>query len=203
MKQMPHLKIWKRILTQRRGTTQAAILIARIQLRYLHLLSDQPHVTQRALRSQLETLILPGLALYQTLRDESKDNQAALAEVEPMFKAAFFARLRRNITVLNHLADPFPVVRPALRRMTSTAYQPGACEVVEDSSECFAVNIYRCFILDTLKAYGAAELTTLYCKTDDWLAETLPKVRWLRTKTLGRGDDLCDFRWCRSSQERA
>jgi hypothetical protein len=56
-------------------------------------------------------------------------------------------------------------------------------------------NIYRCIILDVLSENNAKELTPLYCKTDDWLAQALPKISWERTKTLGYGDDCCDFRW--------
>jgi hypothetical protein len=88
-------------------------------------------------------------------------------------------------------------VRLVLRWMVRSPYRPDAQEIIEDSADCFAVNVYRCFILDTLTAHGAPELTALYCQTDDWLAETLPQVKWLRTRTLGRGDELCDFRWRR------
>jgi hypothetical protein len=87
--------------------------------------------------------------------------------------------------------------------MTKNRYLPGAHEVVEDSALCFAANTYRCFILDTLTEYGAPELTTLYCKTDDWLAEALPGVRWQRTTTLAAGGECCDFRWYRAGQEPA
>jgi predicted ArsR family transcriptional regulator len=45
---------------------------------------------------------------------------------------------------------------------------------------------------------GAPELTPLYCQMDDLLFEALPpEIRWERTKTLGRGDEICDFRWTR------
>lgn len=81
--------------------------------------------------------------------------------------------------------------------MARDEYLPGSQEIIEDSPDCFAFNVYRCFILDVLAEYDAAELTALYCKTDDWLAESLPGIRWERTRTLGRGDDCCDFRWCR------
>jgi hypothetical protein len=53
-------------------------------------------------------------------------------------------------------------------------------------------------------AYGAPELTPLYCQGDDSLFEGLPaSITWERTKTLGRVDDCCDFRWCRATPERS
>jgi hypothetical protein len=71
-------------------------------------------------------------------------------------------------------------------------------EPVEDNDRCFAYDVHRCFYLDVLTAYGAPELTALYCKMDDLMYEALPPtITWERAKTLGRGDDRCDFRWCR------
>jgi L-2-amino-thiazoline-4-carboxylic acid hydrolase len=41
----------------------------------------------------------------------------------------------------------------------------------------------------------------LYCLADDWLMENLPaSIKWERTKTLARGNELCDFRWSQGIQ---
>jgi hypothetical protein len=169
-----------------------------IKQRCTDLLAAQASLPNRHLQAQWEQLIAPGLALYQTLLAGSNASQETiLAEVETLFEASFFVTERRLVRLLNLLPNPFPLVRLALRQMTVDHYLPGASEVIEDSPDCFAANTTRCFILDTLTQHGAPELTRLYCKTDDWLAAALPKVRWLRTQTLADGGDLCDFRWCR------
>jgi hypothetical protein len=62
-----------------------------------------------------------------------------------------------------------------LKMMTRNEYVPGAQEIVDDDASCFALNVYRCFIFDTLAQHEAKELTALYCNTDDWLTEVLPK----------------------------
>jgi hypothetical protein len=136
-------------------------------------------------------------AIYKALLEQSDDRQKALAEVDILFRAAFFPAMMRGIRVLNYLPDPFPIVRPVLKMMTRDEYLPGAQEIVEDGADCFALNVYRCLILDTLAEHHAQELTASFCSTDDWLAELMPKISWERTKTLGRGGDCCDFRWCR------
>ena len=195
---MKYLKGWKMILSRVRGPTTAARLAAEMENRYYELLPTYAHITAKPLRDQLENLILPGLALYQTLlADMEGDRSAALAEAEGFFYAEFFTIERRFIPLLRILPDPFPILRPALRQMCRNTYLPGASEVVEDSQDCFAVNTYQCFILDTLTHAGAPELTPLYCKTDDWLAALLPNARWLRSSTLALGADCCNFRWCR------
>jgi hypothetical protein len=64
-------------------------------------------------------------------------------------------------------------------------------------------NIQRCFYLGVLSEYGAPELTPFFCKIDDWIMEALPPSIILeRRKTLGRGDELCDFRWRRARGDR-
>ena len=141
--------------------------------------------------------MLPGLSLYRALLEEESDRQKVLAEMDRLFRAAFFTGMEPGIRMLNHLPDPFPIVKPVLKSMTRQEYLPGSQEVVEDSPDGFAVQVYRCFIFDTLSAHGAPELTALYCNTDDWLAELMPKVRWERTQTLGRGGEYCDFCWRR------
>jgi hypothetical protein len=195
---MKYLRQWQRIMAENRGEKQNADLTMRMRTRYKALLHSHAHITSRPLRAQLTGLVLPGLALYQTLLEEAEgDRERALAETETLFHATLFRRERKLIPLLNILPDPFPLLRPALRQMTRNTYLPGSTEVVEDTADCFAVNTYRCFVLDTFTGAGAPELTALYCKTDDWLAELLPKVRWLRTETLARGADVCDFRWCK------
>jgi len=195
---MKHPKGWKRLLSQAHGPVFTARLVTEMRHRYHEMLPAYAHITNRPLRAQLVNLVLPGLVLYQTLlANLNGDRQAALAETEVLFKARFFSFERRFIPLLQVLPDPFPVLRPALRQMSRNNYLPGAAEVVEDTPDCFAVNTYRCFILDILTDAGVPELTPLYCKTDDWLAALLPKVCWLRTGTLALGAGCCDFRWCR------
>jgi hypothetical protein len=197
-----HLRNWKRIFKQRRGRTHADTLIGLVECELHQLQTSPPKIPNRTLQAQWDNLIAPGLALYRGLLAEgSQEQRAVLAETEVLFKASFFSLERMLLKLVNLVPDPFPLVRLGLRNMTQNHYLPGASEVIEDSNECFAVNTTRCFILDILTEHDAAELASLYCKTDDWLAAEVPKVHWLRTKTLANGESLCDFRWCRQNKE--
>ncbi|MGA9349224.1 MAG: L-2-amino-thiazoline-4-carboxylic acid hydrolase [Anaerolineae bacterium] len=121
--------------------------------------------------------------------------------METLFRAAF-AGLRGLMPLLGRLPDPFALFRQAAHCVLRFGFPPQGWEMewVEDSGQWLAFNVRRCFYLDVFTAYGAPELTALYCKIDDLMYEALPSsITWERTKTLGRGDDLCDFRWCRAS----
>jgi hypothetical protein len=142
----------------------------------------------------LRQLILPGLALYQTLQDFTAPYESCLAETERLFKAILFLNQCRFTSWINRLPDPFPLVRLMLRQVERTSHDEAQQEIVEDSPQAFAFDTHHCFILYVLRFYQAPEFTPLYCASDDWVAEAMPKVRWLRTKTLGRGDAVCYFR---------
>ena len=195
---MPHAKKWGHTLSDSYGDQEASARITRAQTYYDHYSSQYAAQTDRSNWKLLKSRVLPGLSIYKALLEMVSDQEKVLAEVDNLFKAAFFTRLLQGIRWLNYLPSPFIVLRPVPRIMIGATTETQ--EIVEDNADCFAVNVYRCFILDTLAEHGAAELAVLYCNMDDWLSEGLSKVSWERTKTLARGADHCDFRWCRIRQ---
>jgi len=201
---MPNLKVWQRALIEKHGEVQGAILAARTQARYQALYNERPHFTHPALRWHLEQKILPGLALYQVLSQEKSDHDAVLAEVGSLLEIGSRA-FSRFVNVYRYLPLPFAVMRH-LFKASLLAYprQGWDIEQVENSKTSFAFNVHRCFYLDVFTAYDAPELTALYCSLDDLLyAPWSPSIRWERTKTLGRGDDYCDFRYSRGERKKA
>lgn len=197
MTRMPYTRKWQQMLATFYGAPTANQLISKAQTYYEQFCSQHASENNHNRRTNLKRQILPGLSIYKALREENNNLEKVLGEVEALFMKTFFAGRLPGIRLLNYLPNLFLIIGPALKRMTANEYTPDSQEIIADSADCFAINIYRCFILDTLTMHNARELTPLYCKTDDWLAEALPKVSWQRTKTLGRGNDCCDFRWCR------
>ena len=65
----------------------------------------------------------------------------------------------------------------------------------------------KCPYHDTCAEYGCPELCRCFCDSDDISYTGLhPKLIWHRTKTLGRGDDRCDFcmktiKWMHRNEE--
>jgi hypothetical protein len=202
-RRMPHAAIWRRVLAEKHGDAEADRLLARAQARYDELYAERPRPPSRALRLHIERSILPGLALYQTLLEESDDRDAVLSQMESLM-APSLAGLRWLLPLLGRLPDPFAAFRRIVPGVVRFAFPPEGwgIEPVEDSEDCIAFDIRRCIYLDTLTSYGAPELTPLYCAGDDDMFEALPpSITWERTMTLGRGDDHCDFRWCRGPSE--
>ena len=55
-------------------------------------------------------------------------------------------------------------------------------------------DMLRCPYCEVAKRYGCPEIVPAFCHTDDVNNENAhPRLHWKRTKTLGNGDDCCDF----------
>ncbi len=196
-RRMPFLVPIQQALAEKRGPVEAATLAQRLQARFDELYAGRPRFAHPVLQAHLEQVVLPGLALYQTLLNEGLSQEEALAEVERAFEVVF-GRFIRKLGLMKDLPGSFTVFRLLARWVNWLGFPPAGWDrdTVEDGERAIAFDYHRCFYLDVLTAYGAPELTPAFCKTDDWLAAELPPaIRWERTKTLGRGDNVCDFRW--------
>ena len=64
----------------------------------------------------------------------------------------------------------------------------------QTSGGVWRIDMTKCPYHDTCVQHGCPELCPCFCDSDDITYDGLhPKLRWHRTKTLGRGDDCCDF----------
>lgn len=201
---MPFAGLWQRALARRRGAAEAERLIAAAEVRYRELYNGRPRPARRALRIHLERGMLPGLALYQTLREAGDDQETALTEMDALC-AESVTGLVRLMALLSRLPRPFAIFRRVEPWVVRLGFPTEGWEMepVESSEDRVAFNVTRCFYLDTLTSYGARELTRVFCAGDDVCFPALaPAITWERTTTLGRGGDRCDFRWSQAAPER-
>ncbi|MEW6716139.1 MAG: L-2-amino-thiazoline-4-carboxylic acid hydrolase [Chloroflexota bacterium] len=202
--QLPHRNLWQPVLEKEYGEVKATLLITQAQKCYEELHRYRPRFSHPPLRLQVVKNILPGLALYKTLRLAGEGQESALALMESMLRATFSGSIKM-VSLLKYLpCDHFNFFRKANLWMVRLGFPPQGweMELIEDSANALAYNAHRCMYLEVLRAYDAPELTPLFCQTDDWIAEALPKtIRWERTKTIGRGENCCDFRWSRATEE--
>jgi len=198
------LKIWKQVVVKRHGAERVQQIISAIRQQRAALVAATPMPENQALRRHLRENILPGLALYRVLLQEHDgDQQAALAEVDEAFRAHTLAKNRVLLAPLKILPGPFRLFKLAFARVMEKFPAEGwDFAYVENNDNTIAFNATRCFYLDSLTALGAPELTASFCKCDDVMAECFPpSIRFVRPHTLGRGDTLCDFQYCRVQKD--
>ena len=67
-------------------------------------------------------------------------------------------------------------------------------EWIRNDNTAIRFNMKSCFYYDTLTKYEVPELTTSFCKVDDFIYGNMsPDVKWQRSMTIGRGNEYCDF----------
>ena len=88
-------------------------------------------------------------------------------------------------------------ILPGIVKSTRSVFGPAAgfdSKELQVSNGIWRVDMMKCPYHDTCVAYGCPELCCCFCDSDDISYTGLhPKLIWHRTKTLGRGDDRCDF----------
>lgn len=70
-------------------------------------------------------------------------------------------------------------------------------EVIANNKNAFEFNITKCPYQKYCEMEGCPELTHIFCKNDEYTYGSLPGISFIRTKTLGTGGDLCDFKFRR------
>ena len=194
---MPKAAEFERALASELDGVRASEIMHRAADRYADLHAERNRYDNRALAKHLEEGILPGIALYQTLQDDSDTQQQSLDLVEAALAEGAASR-RRSMERLGRLPLYYWLMRVVIKPFMRLNFPAEGWETewVETSGDEISFNMTRCFYLDVLAAYGAPELTALYCKMDDLTYDDLsPDVKWDRKHTMGRGDDCCDFRF--------
>lgn len=191
------LKVWEAELIKSRGKVAGTLLASRVQSRYEELYAARPHYANAALRNHLEANILPGLALYQVLREDGCDQQSALDEVGRLEEITFReSGMNQAIQQLSRLPNPFGIFR-AMQGLVGKMFPKEGWTFLwkENNDRAIAYDCVDCFYLRTLTQHGAPELTPIFCHLDDVMFDNVSFMDWKRNKTLGRGDEVCNFRF--------
>ncbi len=191
---LPARAVWQRALGREIGEVPAAMTIGKVQARYHNLLRDRPHFDHPALRWHLEGSILPGLALYLVLKEETGDEALAKARTGLLLDEE--ARQRyAAIRSISNLPLFFPLFRFGTKRMMAVEFPAAGWETewVRDDPDAIAFNMKSCFYLKVLTAYGFPELVPVFCHTDEAGMEGMTGLVFERSTTLARGGAACDF----------
>lgn len=151
----------------------------------------------------LKQAILPAVAVYTTLLEDNwlKEDafelirKSVLDAAKPMAKA--FQSMGR-----------LPFFFLVLRKMcpASIRSQFGSAgwkmEWKRNDQSAIEWDCHSCFYADVLNRHGMMELLSIFCESDDVVYRNIPDVLWGRTKTIGCGAELCDFRFYNCRRKR-
>ena len=174
--------------------TQAAALNAAFDARLQALRADNAAAGKEK-QFHLEKQILPGIAAYETLQTVMPKEEALQTVHGYVEQRAW--KLRKLFLALMRVPG-LPRKTPGIftkqtRRMFGEAAGFEAREI-ETTGGVWRIDMTKCPYHDASVHYGCPELCPCFCDSDDITYDDLhPDLLWRRTKTLGRGDDCCDF----------
>ncbi len=143
--------------------------------------------------------IYPAVAVYKVL-EQHKGSETAFAQIEQcVFDDA--KRQEKFFKSLSKLPFFFKLFGNMCKVGVSTNFGAPAFEMIweENSNKYIKWTCKYCIYNNELTRLGTSELTKIFCGADDIMYGNLKGAKWARTKTIGNGDELCDFKFISSS----
>ena len=140
--------------------------------------------------------ILPVVACYELLKESGMAPEAALAKASALMHDIFRKQVD-SIRKVTKIPFFYKIFKKALPMIIKRNYPPAGWDMrfkQVDNKE-ISFDCHRCIYFDTTVTLACPELCEAFCKNDDITYVALyPKIKFVRTKTLGAGGDCCDFR---------
>lgn len=143
----------------------------------------------------LEGQILPGIAVYETLKTVMTPEEAF--RTVHGYVEAYALSARKMLAGLLRLPGLYRLIPGISARMVHKIFGEAAGFAANEyrtAGGVMRIDMVKCPYHETCVRYGCPELCACFCDSDDIAYDNMhPKLIWHRTKTLGRGGDCCDF----------
>ncbi len=144
---------------------------------------------QQRFDADTRMMILPAVAIYQTCPDTL-----------PLLKT-YAETVGRKIGRMVHGLTSIPFVSrilwwrmPSLMRKMSGAEKGYKRQIVSETRELVGVDILVCPLHQAAIQLGAPEVASVVCTMDKAYMTGFKYIEYTRTKALGEGDSVCDYR---------
>ena len=171
-----------------------AVLNSAFEKRLSELRSEHAGASKERLL-HLESQIIPGIAIYEALQTVMPKDEALNAVHGYVEERAY--RLKKTFLRLMRIPGLYKKVPGIFAKQTPKFFGNSAgfeANEIRTTGGVWRIDMTRCPYHDECVRYGCPELCRCFCDSDDITYDGLhPNLVWHRTKTLGRGDDRCDF----------
>jgi len=168
--------------------------LEKVYLRSAELFEDNKDFN-KALQSHLGQ-ILPCIAFYEVFIEIEGSREKAL-DIYEKWSLCGIEKIAKSIKSFMKFPGMYKLIPGMFDSMIDKMFgaEAGFKSHMVPDVEGFARDMVVCPYVVKCNNYGYPELAQFFCKSDDICYGNMhPKLVWARTKTLGRGDDCCDFR---------
>lgn len=179
---------------EHRFSAQAGQLNAAFDAR-LEALRRENAAASKEKRQHLESQIMPGIAAYETLQAVMPKDEALRTVHGYVEQRAW--RMKKVLLRLMRIPGLYKKVPGIFSKATPKFFGKAAgfaATEIQTTGGTWRIDMTKCPYHDACVQYGCPELCPCFCDSDDISYDGLhPSLYWHRTKTLGRGQDCCDF----------
>lgn len=162
----------------------------------LHQTYSKEHLDAPANIKQHYDVIFVGVAIYNAIIELGYCKEEALKLTDEIFNgvAVNVANIIRKLLKVPGL---YKLVPNLVKKMVPKKYNEASgfrFKFYDTPSNHVKFDMIACPYYAICKEMGVPELTVIYCNNDDCCYGNMhPKLKWTRHKTIGRGDQSCDF----------
>ena len=178
------------------GQEKSEAIMAKALQRYDELLEENKDEAKECYMHTRER-IYPAIACFDALLSEGIERKKAADFIVDYYKWQS-GKLVPFIQKAFKIPGLYRIVPKFFMGMTEKSFGPKAGFASKDhfvSKEEVRLNMTKCPYFDKCKQYGCTEIVRGFCDADDiCYGHMHPKLSWDRTKTIGYGYDVCDFK---------
>ncbi len=183
-------------LENKYGEAKAGEIMSKARERYSELLEenrDEPKEYYMHTRER----IYPSIAIFDALLSEGIDRKEAEDFVIDYYRWRS-AGMASKIKTIFKIPGLYKIVPKFFLNMTQKSFGPSAGFVSRnqylDKNE-MRFDMVKCPYNDKCTKYDCPEIVKGFCDADDICYGNMhPKLSWDRTKTIGHGADICNFK---------
>ena len=154
--------------------------------------------TENKSKRQQKTLIqtiLPCVALYKTLLQESFSEEKTSAYLQKYMFTIVGANMHSSMAKMERIPGFFFLYSSIFRKVMRSSDLHESTQ--DHTSASFDVTITKCLWHTACVENNCPKLCHIFCDADNVTYGGLKKLAFSRTKTLGWGEDYCDFHFSR------
>ena len=186
----------KAFLVEELGQDRGSALFNK-QEQLFHVLIENGHTKSKS-KSQQKTLsqtILPCVALHKTLLQEGISEEETSAYLQKYMFDVVGTNMHSSMAKVERIPGFFFLYSSIFRKVMRSSDLHESTQ--DHTSASFNVTITKCLWYTACVENDCTKLCHIFCDADNGTYGGLKKMTFSRTKTLGYGEDCCDFHFSR------
>lgn len=154
-----------------------------------HLLKEHKNIG-----SDEKMMVLPLCALYLAMKKMGMEDALDILKEYGVQAGNDISKMIYKITSFPGVSKLLWKNMPKLMRITSSPKKGYERRIISETTELVGVDILLCPLCEMAKSLGVPEITEVVCLIDKGQMIGFRYIDYTRTKSLGNGDDYCDYR---------